>query len=489
MNPRSLRFRMTAWYAGLLASALLLFGVFVYAGLERYLDFSLQKTLTEQSRSIGTQLLASIPSKRPGWLASEINEAYAPDVNGHFIRVTGADGEILYLSGPPKDNSFDPSRVPSFTTNGKEGYLKHFGMAGGHRLLVTGMVFTNPDGKRFLVESGAAYDPIENILHGLLVTLGIYMPLAVSLAIVGGYWLMRRSLRPVDEITKRAQGITSTNLSERLPIIKTGDELERLSTALNHMIARLDDAFQHINRFSADASHELRTPLTILQLELEGMIQHYRLDPELVDQIGSALEETHRLSRIVENLLVISRLDAGEVHIQKMKFDLGELAVSTVDQMKLLAEEKLLSMQCHAAGGVYIEADQARLKQVIVNLIDNAIKYTPPGGGINIDVGANQHSATVEVSDSGVGISAEVLPHVFERFYRADKARSRDSGGAGLGLAIVKAICTALGAEIRITSTEGLGSRFIVSLPLAPSHGGESPNTTKVPITVSEERS
>ncbi len=423
---------MTAWYAGLLASALLLFGVFVYAGLERYLDFSLQKTLTEQSRSIGTQLLASIPSKRPGWLASEINEAYAPDVNGHFIRVTGADGEILYLSGPPKDNSFDPSHVPSFTTNGKEGYLKHFGMAGGHRLLVKGMVFTNPDGKRFLVESGAAYDPIENILHGLLVTLGIYMPLAVSLAIVGGYWLMRRSLRPVDEITKRAQGITSTNLSERLPIIKTGDELERLSTALNHMIARLDDAFQHINRFSADASHELRTPLTILQLELEGMIQHY---------------------------------------------------------MKLLAEEKLLSMQCHAARGVYIEADQARLKQVIVNLIDNAIKYTPPGGRINIDVGANQHSATVEVSDSGVGISAEVLPHVFERFYRADKARSRDSGGAGLGLAIVKAICTALGAEIRITSTEGLGSRFIVSLPLAPSHGGESPNTTKVPITVSEERS
>ncbi|PYX35868.1 MAG: hypothetical protein DMG75_12520, partial [Acidobacteria bacterium] len=161
------------------------------------------------------------------------------------------------------------------------------------------------------------------------------------------------------------------------PIIKTGDELERLSTVLNHMIARLDDAFQHINRFSADASHELRTPLTILLLELEGMIQHYRLDPELVDQIGSALEETHRLSRIVENLLVISRLDAGEVHIEKMKFDLGELAVSTVDQMKLLAEEKLLSMQCHAAGGVYIEADQARLKQVIVNLMW-ARTSTPP---------------------------------------------------------------------------------------------------------------
>ncbi len=489
MNPRSLRFRMTAWYAGLLASALLLFGVFVYAGLERYLDFSLQKTLTEQSRSIGTQLLASISSKRPGWLASEINEAYAPDVNGHFIRVTGADGEIIYLSGPPKDNSFDPSHVPLFTTNGKEEYLKRFQMAGGHRLFVKGMVFTNPDGSRFLVESGAPYDPIENILHGLLVTVGIYMPLVVSLAIGGGYWLMRRSLQPVDEITNRAEGITSTNLSERLPTIKTGDELERLSTALNRMIARLDEAFQHINRFSADASHELRTPLTILQLELEGIVQHYRLDPELVDQIGSALEETHRLSRIVENLLAISRLDAGQVQVEKMKFDLGELTVSTVDQMKLLAEEKLLSMHCHAAAGVYIEADHARLKQVIVNLIDNAIKYTPPGGEISIDVYTNQNLATVEVSDSGVGIPAEVLPHVFERFYRADKARSRDSGGAGLGLAIVKAICTALGAEIKIASTEGAGSSFMVKLPLAPSQGGESPDTTRLRVTVPEERS
>src|SRR5207245_8785599 len=151
---------MTAWYAGLLASSLLLFGVFVYAGLERYLDFSLQKTLTEQSRSIGTQLLASIPSKRPGWLASEINEAYAPDVNGHFIRVTGADGEILYLSGPPTDNSFDPSRVPSFTTNGTEGYLKHFGMAGGHRLLLIGMVLIYCVGSSFLVERVAGYEAI-----------------------------------------------------------------------------------------------------------------------------------------------------------------------------------------------------------------------------------------------------------------------------------------------------------------------------------------
>src|SRR5438309_7454033 len=425
---------MTAWYAGLLLCALLMFEVSVYLGLERYLNWTFQSMLVSECRTIGTELLAQLPGKRAGWLMSEVNEAYAPEVNGRFIRVYRDGTGIVYLSGTPKDGAFEPSEIPFPQGNQRDG-VRRIHLKDGRQLLTQAMTFTTPDGSHFLVESGTPYQQIQIVLHGLLLTLAIYTPFIVSLAIAGGYWLMRRALRPIDEITERAEGITSSNLSERLPLIRSGDELERLSTALNHMIARLDDAFQHINRFSADASHELRTPLTILQLELEGMIQHYRLDPELVDQIGSALEETHRLSRIVENLLVISRLDAGEVHIEKMKFDLGELAVSTVDQMKLLAEEKLLSMQCHATGGVYIEADQARLKQVIVNLIDNAIKYTPPGGGINIDVGANQHSATVEVSDSGVGISAEVLPHVFERFYRADKARSRDSGGAGLGLA------------------------------------------------------
>src|SRR2546422_11239873 len=151
------------------------------------------------------------------------------------------------------------------------------------------------------------------------------MPLIVLLAVVGGYWLMRKALSPVADITRHAEGITSTNLSERLPVIKTGDELERLSISLNHMIAGLENAFQHIARFSADASHELRTPLTILQLELEGISQSHRLNPSLTDQIGSALEETHRMSQIVERLLAISRLDAAEVKMAMSLLDLGRL--------------------------------------------------------------------------------------------------------------------------------------------------------------------
>jgi heavy metal sensor kinase len=277
---------------------------------------------------------------------------------------------------------------------------------------------------------------------------------------------MRRSLQPVDEITKRAEGITSTNLSERLPVIRTGDELERLSVSLNRMIERLDQAFQHINRFSADASHELRTPLTILQLELEGIAQSHRLNPSLTDQIGSALEETHRMSHIVENLLAISRLDAGEVKMDKTRLDLGQLAASTAEQMRLLAEEKLIRFRTNVAANLYVEGDRSRLQQVIVNLVANAIKYTQEGGEVEVKVRADRGTAVLEVSDNGVGISAHALGHVFERFYRADKARSRNSGGAGLGLAIVKAICTAHGAEINVSSEEGQGSRFTVELPL-----------------------
>jgi heavy metal sensor kinase len=465
VNTRSLRFRLTAWYASLLAGALLVFGASVYLGLERYLYWNLHNTLTEECRTIGTELLPQLPVKPAPWLATEINEDYAPEGNDRFIRVIREGAGVVYLSGAPKDGIFRPEQLP-WPSEKERNSSRQIPLAGGHQLQVDSLELTTPDGSRFLVESGMPDDQIELVLHGLLLTLGIYMPLVVSLAVVGGYWLMRRSLQPVDEITKRAEGITSTNLSDRLPVIRTGDELERLSVSLNRMIERLDDAFQHINRFSADASHELRTPLTILQLELEGIINGHRLNSALTDQIGSALEETHRMSQIVEKLLAISRLDAGEVKMEKTRLDLSELASSVTEQMRLLAEEKRIELRSKTAADIYIEGDRTRLQQVIVNLIDNAIKYTQEGGRVDISVRRDVDKAVFEVSDDGVGIPAFALPHVFERFYRADKARSRKSGGAGLGLSIVKAICTAHGAEIDIVSQEGQGTRVSVELPV-----------------------
>jgi heavy metal sensor kinase len=466
MNTRSLRFRITAWYAGLLAGTLFVFGLSVYLGLEGYLDWLLQKTLTSECRTIATQLLSQLPAKDNAWLATEINEAYSPEANGRFLRVVQQGAGVVYLSGAPKDGTFDPARIPFPGDKEVDGPRK-LRFDAGNRLLIQAMTVTTPNGGRFVVESGAPYNQIEVVLHGLLLTLAIYMPFVVSLAVAGGYWLMRRSLQPVDEITRRAEGITFSNLSERLPVIRTGDELERLSMSLNRMIERLDDAFQHINRFSADASHELRTPLTILQLELEGIAQNHRWDGALGDQIGSALEETHRMSRVVESLLAISRLDAGELKMDKTRLDLGELVVSTASEMTLLAEEKSIRLHSHATTGVFVEGDRTRLQQVIVNLVDNAIKYTQGGGSVGVSVGSEGDSAILEVSDNGPGIPAQALSHVFERFYRADKARSRASGGTGLGLSIVKAICAAHNAEVKVSSQEGRGTTFRVELPLS----------------------
>jgi signal transduction histidine kinase len=233
------------------------------------------------------------------------------------------------------------------------------------------------------------------------------------------------------------------------------------------MIGRLEDAFQHINRFSADASHELRTPLTILQLELEGIVNNHPLSGSLEEQIVSALEETHRMSRIVESLLTISRLDAGEAGLDRSLLDLSDLATSTADQMRVLAQDKSISLRMSTQENVCVEGDRTRLQQVVANLIDNAIKYTPEGGAVEVKVQNHAGKAVLEVVDNGVGIPATAIRHVFERFYRVDKARSRASGGAGLGLSIVKSICAAHGGEISVSSEEGRGSCFRVELPLS----------------------
>ena len=479
MNVRSLRFRMTAWYAGLLAGALLLFGISVYLGLQRYLDSMLQETLASECRTIGTELLSQLPGKNAEWLSTEINEAYAPEVNARFIRVYREGSGVIYLSGAPKNGAFDPSQIPLKLSTQKDGTSRIL-LAGGQELLVNRLRFSASDGSHFFVESGNSYRQIQVVLHGLLLTLAIYTPFLVSLAIVGGYWLMRRSLRPVDEITERAEGITSTNLSERLPVIRTGDELERLSKALNRMIARLEDAFQHINRFSADASHELRTPLTILQLELEGIAHSQSLGSPLEDQIASALEETNCMSKIVESLLTISRLDAGDAKLEKVHLDLGELVISTVVEMKILAQEKSISLRACVEEEAHVEGDRSRLQRVIVNLTDNAIKYTREGGAVEVLVRKEGNNAVVEVVDNGFGIPPDALPHVFERFYRVDKARSRASGGSGLGLSIVKAICAAHAGDVSASSVEGQGSCFRVELPLLALETSDEASLRKV---------
>jgi heavy metal sensor kinase len=466
MNPRSLRFRLIIWYAGLLTGVFLIFGVAVYAVLRGYLEGSLAQTLMHRSDQIGASLLAEVDKTGDRYVADQIATRYAPENYDRFIRITREDGSVLYASG--RAAAFDPSGLPPLQVGTVQGDFVHTVLLGdGSRLLVTVKVFRSNVGHRFLLESGSPMAPIETILSHLLLSLLVGVPLVALVAVVGGLLLVGRALAPVVQIAQSAEQITLHNLNERLPRTNTGDELEDLSLALNRMIGRLSAALEQNRRFLADASHELRTPLAALRGEMESVVEQTRALPELRDRAGSALEEVDRLAKIVDALFAISRLDAGEAQQEWARFDLASLAVGTTDQMSLLAEDKGVAVDCNAEGKVSVDGDRARIKQVVVNLLDNAIKYTPSGGSIHLNVHAREGKAIIEVLDTGIGIPADALPHVFERFFRVDQARSRDLGGAGLGLAIVKTICAAHGGQVRVESREGQGSRFEVELPLA----------------------
>ena len=477
MITRSIRVRMALWYAALLAGALALFGAATYLGLERYLQKSLEESLIKQARSIGDVLLVNINRSGEDYVNNEITEHYSPEINGRFIRVTRADGKQIYVSGLPKDGTFDPALVAAPRLPVTREFTREVEMSDEHELLLHGLPFRVSEGTQFLIEVAAPYNHIEAVLRGLLLTFALGLPLIWrSRSEVDTFDAEARYARLTRSAESRPDHVTeSQRTTSRCP---QGDELERLATDLNHMIERLEESFHQINRFSADASHELRTPLTVLQGELEAIAQKGQILPEDVrDTIGSALEETERLAKIVESLLAISRLEAGEARVQPIHLDLSELARTTADHMKLLAEEKRISMTFDGTDPVEVEADPSRIKQVVVNLLDNAIKYTPEGGEVSISVTQRDGYAVVEVADSGLGISANDLPHVFERFYRADKTRSRQMGGTGLGLSIVRSICLAHGGHVTVKSTEGRGSLFRVELPLATSNRLQTRNT------------
>jgi signal transduction histidine kinase len=233
------------------------------------------------------------------------------------------------------------------------------------------------------------------------------------------------------------------------------------------MIVRLDESFQSVNRFTADASHELRTPLTIIRGELETSLLDESLSKNVRETIYSLIEETENLSKIVQCLLSLSRLDSGGAQMERVRLDLADLVSTITDQMAPLADEKHVILTAQAQGRVEVEGDRVRLKQVVVNLLDNAIKYTPEGGKVTVGVNVSDRQAELEISDSGPGIPASDLPHVFDRFFRADQVRLGTIEGAGLGLSIVQSICTAHGGLVKAENHSGGGCRFIVRLPLA----------------------
>ena len=473
LHLTTLRTRVTTWYVSLLALALIVFGAALFFGVKGYLRASLEHSLTAEARAITSIFVAEEESKGPSWMQGEIAEAYAPEISGRFIRVMRQDGNVLYQSGDTRDPQIASAKVllPSLPV-AKDGFHEQ-SIGNDDELKLFEMPYLSSTGKDYLVEVGQSTTPIKRVLASLMKILLLIAPCILLAAALGGHFMMTLALRPLVVLTQQAERIGTQQFGERLLVIGTGDEMERLSLSLNRMISRLEDALAHNQRFSADVSHELRTPLTILRGELEQTLRTPGLRSIHHEAIGSALEEIDRMAQIIESLLTISRLDSGTDGMDLKPVDLNRLARWTSDQMYLLAEEKNIKLQSVQTGPVTVLADEGRLKQVLVNLLDNAIKYTPRGGTVTVSVAAAGRFAVLEVTDTGIGIPADSLPHVFERFYRTDKARTRESGGAGLGLSIVKAITNAHGGNITVESVEGEGTtvRFelpVSTLPVAP---------------------
>jgi len=310
----------------------------------------------------------------------------------------------------------------------------------------------------------------ETSLRRTLRTLAVIMimgiPCAVGLALAGGYVLAGRVLSPIGTMADKARKITAESLGERLPVENPEDEFGRLATVFNDTLSRLNDSFARLRRFTADASHELRTPLTAMRSVGEVALQRSLDRAAYRDVIGSMLEEVDRLTRLVESLLTLTRAESGRTQLTRKVVDLGGLASTVADSLRVLAEEKAQSLSVDAGAHVEATCDPAVLRQGLINLLDNAIKYTPDKGAIRVRVAKTAlGEPAIEVKDTGPGIPAVHRERIFDRFYRVDTGRARDAGGLGLGLAITRWAVEAHGGRIELESEEGKGSLFRIVLP------------------------
>ncbi len=326
------------------------------------------------------------------------------------------------------------------------------------------------DGRTFRVQIAAPMDDFEEALDYFRWVLVLSSPLLLVMASLGGYWMSRRALRPVDEITRAAQIISSHNLSSRLAVPETRDELQRLSETLNGMLGRLEAAFKRITQFAADASHELRTPVALTRTTAELSLRKPRSEAEYRESLARILNEMEKTSSLIENLMLLARADSGFEALRRVELNLDDLFREACKEGRTLAEAKGITFSERIDNTpVGIAGDPQALQRLFLILMDNAVKYTPPGGQITASVTSSNGFAVAEIRDTGIGIGQADLPHIFERFYRADKARSHEEGGAGLGLSIGRWIAEAHGGAIEVESSPGQGSVFRVRIPLASS--------------------
>ena len=457
----SIRAKLTFWYFGLAALVLAAFAVAIYLyfsrGLLNTIDASLRNHAERFAQAVGHPSAIEEPSQ-PGVLilapqfVSVLNRDgkvtdHIPDTEGHEVPViqTALDRAASEWKPQLDEVSLSPTE---------------------HVRLITWPA-RDEDGELFFVVVGQSLRDVQRAQKQLIILLAIANPLALLLSSLGGLWLASRALSPVDRLTRAAERIGRGNLSERVEEHGSQDEIGRLAATFNQMIGRLEQAFERERRFTADASHELKTPLAVLRGDIEVALRRERTPDEYQRVLHSSLEEIARLTKLTEDLLTLARSDAGESVLDLQEVELDRLASEACAYITPLAETAGVTLNYDApTSPVVVKGDEKRLKQLLVNLLDNAIKYTPAGGAARLTISIDGPSAVIEVSDTGRGIPASALPHVFDRFYRQTDPRDSRVTGFGLGLAISKWIMDAHGGSIEVDSQEGQGSRFTVRLTL-----------------------
>jgi heavy metal sensor kinase len=454
-----LRARLTAWYMALLATVLAALSTFLILRLHANLVASLDRTLDAR--------VAEIALGFRGKGEGEFRDITQASLTGlprgeSAAQLLAPDGRVLESVGDPV------ARRPVIDVEAL-GLVTR-----GERLRVT--VELGPDRERFralatrlpsrtsVVVVLSSTEEVDRSVHGLLVLVLVGGPAALAAAAVGGWLLAGRALLPVARMTRKAAGIGAEHAHERVEVPAHADELQRLAVTLNAMLDRLQAGIDDQRRFVADASHELRTPLGVMRTELEVSLRAGNLSPEAREALESTKEEVERMARIVDDLLTLARLDAADRPSPGARADLLELATRVVDGRRRAASDAGVELEVGGSPAV-ARGDAGRLEQVLSNLVDNALKYAQPGGRVGVEVRLDDGEAGFTVTDDGIGIPAESLPHVFDRFFRVDPARTRAEGGSGLGLAICKAIVESHGGRISVQSRVGRGTSVRVVLP------------------------
>lgn len=464
---RTIRFRLTLWFAITLAVVLTASGFYWQRNLSQNLLGHIDRRLLEVAQETSQYHLAQQVEPDLQHQCAALEDFLREQNWSEYVQVLDATGTVECFSSNLRGFRLPLSAAALQAAAEGRDHTVSDSSLGHYPLRVhTYPVYENGQ-LTHLLQAAQSLASVEETLQELQGTFFVFGPLVLVLLGLGGWLLVGWALSPVARMTRAVRKINAESLSQRLPLGHGQDEISQLAETFNDMLARLEDSFRKVKQFSGDASHELRTPLTIIRGETEVALRWAKDPEEMRSVLQSNLEEIDRMGRIIDDLLTLAKSEAGEMPLEMKVFSLSDLVQQLYLQGRILGEAKEMdvSLQLDVAEEIRIRGDELRLRQMFLNLITNAIKYTPAKGKVVISMAMDDGRAVVTVRDSGIGIPAEHLPHIFSRFYRIDKARNREDGGTGLGLAIVKWIVEVHDGKIRVTSNPDQGSIFTVYLP------------------------